>query len=300
MKILITGSTGFLGSHLTKTLVKEGHEVIILKRSFSNTWRISDVLSNVTVFNIDECSLEQPFIEFGSIDAVIHTATMYDRYGERVSQLLDANVSFPLQLLETAMSFQTKLFINTDSFIHKNNAGYKHLAGYALTKKQFLEWGKEFSLTGKIRFINVKLEHIYGSFDSESKFSAYIMRSCLNNIPELHLTPGDQKRDFIHINDVISAYSLLLKFGITDLTWFKEYELGTGKTVTVRDYVELIHLMSQSKTELKFGAIPHRENEIMESKANIEELEKLGWKSEISLKKGIELMLADERNITNL
>ena len=299
MKILITGSTGFLGSHLTKALVKEGYEVIILKRSFSNTWRISDVLSKVTVFNIDQCPLEQPFIEFGPIDVVIHTATMYDRNGESASQLLDANISFPLKLLETAISFQTKTFINTDSFIHKTNVGYKHLAGYALTKKQFLEWGREFSLAEKIRFINVKLEHIYGSFDSDSKFSTYIIKSCLNNITELHLTPGDQKRDFIHINDVISAYSLLLKLKMENFPWFKEYELGTGKTVTVQDFVETIHRKSQSKTILKFGAIPHRENEIMESKANIEELKKLGWKSEIDLEKGIELILLDEKNVTD-
>ncbi|WP_377919037.1 NAD-dependent epimerase/dehydratase family protein [Bacillus songklensis] len=299
MKILMTGSTGFLGSHLTKELIKEGYEVIILKRSFSNTWRISDVLSKAAVFNIDQCPLEQPFIECGPIDVVIHTATKYDRNGERASQLLDANVSFPLKLLETAIAFQTKTFINTDSFIHKNSAGCKHLAGYALTKKQFLEWGREFSTAEKIRFINVRLEHIYGSFDGESKFFTYIMKSCLNNIPELHLTPGNQKRDFIHINDVVSAYSLLLKLEMADSPWFKEYELGTGETVTVRDFVELIHRKSQSKTVLRFDAIRHRENEIMESKANIEELKKLGWKSEINLEKGIELILADERNITN-
>lgn len=299
MKILITGSTGFLGSHLTKALVQEGHEVIILKRTFSNTWRISEVLSQVNAFNIDQCSLDLPFLEYGPIDVVIHTATKYDRKGEKASELLASNVSFPLELLETAISFQTKTFINTDSFINKNNMGYKHLAGYALTKKQFLEWGKGYSTAEKIRFINIRLEHIYGSFDDESKFSSYIMKSCLNNIPELLLTPGNQKRDFIHVNDVVSAYSLLVNLPMVDCPWFKEYQLGTGETVTVRDFVELIHRKTQSRTTLRFDSLPHRENEIMESKANIEEIRKLGWESKVDLGKGIELMHADERNITN-
>nr|WP_312029629.1 NAD-dependent epimerase/dehydratase family protein [Paenibacillus sedimenti] len=162
IKIVITGSTGFLGSHLTRVLVKEGYEVIIVKRSFSNTWRISDILSEVTVFNLDEEPFERPFIQCGPIDAVIHTGTKYDRNDESALQLLNANVSFPLELLETAASYQTGMFINTDSFIHKNNAGYRHLAKYALTKKQFLEWGKELSAAEKIRFLNCRLEHIYG------------------------------------------------------------------------------------------------------------------------------------------
>ncbi|KON85967.1 epimerase [Sporosarcina globispora] len=296
MKILITGSTGFLGSHLTKMLVKEGYEVILLKRSFSNTWRISDILSKVTVFNIDQCPIEQPFMECGPIDVVIHTATMYDRNNERHSQLHKANVSFPLQLLETAISFQTNAFINTDSFIHKNNAGYRHLAGYALTKKQFLEWGKELSTAKNIRFINVRLEHLYGSFDSESKFCAHVIKSCLNNVPELHLTEGNQKRDFIHIKDVVSAYSLLLKQNWSDFPSFKEYELGTGKTLTVRHFVELVHRHSQSITKLHFGSLPQRDNEIMESAANIDELKKLGWTNKITVEKGIELTISDEKN----
>lgn len=293
MKVLITGATGFLGSHLTKAFIQEGYEVIILKRSFSNTWRISNVLSKVTSFNIDRCSLEQPFKDCGPIDIIIHTATKYDRNGESATQLVDANISYPLKLMETAIAYQTKRFINTDSFIHKGNNGYKHLAAYSLTKKHFLDWGREFSFEEKIQFINVKLEHLYGSFDNENKFSSYILRSCLNNVTELHLTPGDQKRDFIHINDVVSAYLLLLKQD--DSPWFKEYELGTGETATIRDFVEMIHRKSQSKTKLKFGAIPHRENEIMESKANNIELKKLGWRSEVNLEEGIEFILSDEK-----
>lgn len=294
MNILITGATGFLGSHLTKRLVKEGYKVIILKRSFSNTWRITDILSKITIFDIDQSPLEQPFVNCGPIDAVIHTATMYDRNGEQSSTLLDSNVSFPLKLLEAAIVNKVKLFFNTDSFIHRNNSGYKHLASYALTKKQFLEWGTELSKFEKIHFINVQLEHLYGSFDTDSKFSKYILESCINNIPELLLTTGEQKRDFIHVNDAVSAYSLLLKQAVKDFPWFKQFELGTGETKTIREFVELIHQKVKSETILRFGAIPYREHEIMESYANNKELRSLGWKNEIGLTKGIEMMISDE------
>ncbi|PLS16196.1 epimerase [Bacillus sp. M6-12] len=297
MKILVTGATGFLGSHLTRALVKEGYDVILLKRSYSNTWRISDLLQKVTFFDIDRCPIIQPFIECGHIDVIIHTATKYNRHGDRISELVESNISFPLELLETAIAFQTGTFINTDSFIHKGNTGYSHLAGYALTKKLFLECGKEYSNAKKIHFINARLEHLYGSFDGEDKFSSYILKSCFNNIPELQLTAGEQKRDFIHVRDAISAYLFLLKWGDQHVPWFKEFEVGTGSSVPVREFVELIHQKTRSSTTLKFGAIPYQENEIMDSKANIQQLQKLGWKSEIGLAQGIDIILADQFNI---
>ncbi|OIJ10769.1 epimerase [Anaerobacillus arseniciselenatis] len=295
MKILITGATGFLGSHLTKALIKEGHNVTILKRSFSDTWRIASIEKKLTIFNIDECSVEQPFKECGPYDVIIHTATEYDRNVKAFSRLLRSNIYFPLALLETAILYKTNLFINTDSFIHKNNQGYQHLAGYSLTKKQFLQWLKVYSAFKKIRIINLKLEHVYGPYDSENKFFPYIYRSCINNKPEINLTLGNQKRDFIYVNDVINAYSLLMKQELKQFDWFNEYEVGTGNSVTVREFVELIHKKTNSKTSLHFGGLPQHKNEIMDSKANNVAIKKLGWEQKYSLEKGIKATMEAER-----
>ena len=63
-QIMITGATGFLGSHLLKFIInKTDYNVILLKRSFSNLSKISDLISNkrVKMFNIDENSLGEAF-----------------------------------------------------------------------------------------------------------------------------------------------------------------------------------------------------------------------------------------------
>nr|WP_312029630.1 GDP-mannose 4,6-dehydratase [Paenibacillus sedimenti] len=135
---------------------------------------------------------------------------------------------------------------------------------------------------------------------TDSKFTTYIVKSCLQQVPELQLTPGNQKRDFIHVHDVVSAYSLLLKQLPTNFPWFREFEIGTGTTTTVRHFVELVHQLSQSGTKLYFGAIPHREHEIMESIANISELRKLGWNHKISLQQGIKYAIMNEKNRNRL
>lgn len=289
MKIIITGATGFLGSHLVKALLNEGHQVIILKRSFSDTHRISEVLDQVIAYDIDCSDLETPFQENGKIDAIFHAATCYGRTNESVVDIFEANTAFPLKLLQTAVAFNTDTFFNTDTILNK------YLNSYSLSKRQFLEWGKQFSMMQKIRFVNIKSEHMYGPGDDESKFSTYVIKNCLNNVPELKLTPGAQKRDFIYIDDVVSAYVLLADQINTNKELFQEFELGSGKSISIREFVELVHQITQSHTFLNFGAFTYRENEIMESTANICPLQDLGWRCKVDLKEGIENIVEGEK-----
>ena len=105
--ILITGATGFLGSHLTQKFVNEGHTVIILKKSDFDTRRINHLLNKIISYDIDKIELETPFRE-NSIDAVIHTATLYGRGNEKYSDLVDVNLLFPLKVLELSGFLRNK------------------------------------------------------------------------------------------------------------------------------------------------------------------------------------------------
>jgi len=288
MKILLTGATGFLGSHLLRAFLAQGHQVVILKRSTSNLKRIKDCFNQTVAYDIDQVNLSAPFLEQGAIDAVVHTSTCYGKNGETYFEVFDANTLFPLGLLEAACAFKVKTFFNTDTFFKKTDGNlYKYLSAYTISKKQFLEWGKQYSLAEKIQFINICLEHMYGPEEDESKFTSYIISSFLANTPELKLTPGDQKRDFIYINDVISAYLILLAKAVVQDVTFQEYELGSGKAIAIKDFVTLAHNLTSSKTKILFGALPYRDHEIMQSKADTELLKSLGWLCKTSLPQGI-------------
>jgi CDP-paratose synthetase len=288
-RIVLTGVTGFLGSHLAAAMRTAGHEVIALKRKSSSLRRVEEISSELTMLDVETTDFDAIFAAFGRVDAIIHTATCYGRNNESVSEIFAANTEYPLRLMDAGTRAGVRAFLNTDTILDK------YLNLYAFSKNQLLEWGKFFSLQKKITFLNLRLEHFYGAGDDPTKFTAYVINSCLGNAPELNLTLGEQRRDFIHIEDVVSAYMTLLNnidnFGGA----LMEFDIGSGTSVSIREFVELVKRVANSSTRLNFGALPYREGEIMHSEADIGGLTGMGWRCINDIESGIRKVVEMER-----
>ncbi|HTG80932.1 MAG TPA: NAD-dependent epimerase/dehydratase family protein, partial [Geobacteraceae bacterium] len=171
--ILLTGSTGFLGSNLLRRLLQGGCTVVITTRTASDFWRIDDLRPMVTEFNIETNDLSEVFRRH-AIDTIVHCATNYGRKEINDLLLLNANLVLPLTLLQLGAEHNVRRFINTDTVLDKRTSSY------SLSKHQFKEWLKVYAdrMTG----INVALEHFYGPFDDESKFVTFIIRSLIKGV----------------------------------------------------------------------------------------------------------------------
>ena len=84
IKILLTGATGFLGSHLLESFIHQGFDVSILKRSTSDTWRISHLIEKIKSYNIDEATINSIMRE-ASPEIIVHTACSYGRKNESLT-----------------------------------------------------------------------------------------------------------------------------------------------------------------------------------------------------------------------
>ena len=286
-RILITGANGFLGSFITKLMVMY-HEVTIVEKCAGIYNRISDVVSKLNAYDFDTYDLEKIFAE-NKFDVIIHTATDYGRDINRNQDKITTNLLFPVDLVQIAIKHKVRTFINTDTFFNNNELNYKYLGSYTLTKKHLNEWLAFFS--AKIQVVNMKLQHIYGPTDSQLKFVMHMINSMTDNVSELDITKGEQKRDFIYIEDVAQAFKKVVDNLNSFEEGFSTIEVGTGNSITIKEFLNLIHKLTNSKTKLNYGALPYREGEIMDSIANIQRLNNLGWYPEVKLKEGLQKII---------
>jgi nucleoside-diphosphate-sugar epimerase len=127
---------------------------------------------------------------------------------------------------------------------------------------------------------------MYGPGDDASKFTTYVLHACHRNDPALRLTAGEQMRDFVYIDDVVSAYATLLEQS-DSLESTVDIDVGSGDAPAVRKFVEIVHALTKSNSELQFGAVAYRPNEAMFCKADIARMQALGWQPKFDLSTGI-------------
>jgi nucleoside-diphosphate-sugar epimerase len=282
--ILLTGASGFLGSAIAKALLNHGDHVVVVKRQFSNLWRLMDVEKQITFYNAEDLQYLNPF-EKESIDAVIHTATSYGRLGESKDQIYAANLHFPVKILELASAAKVKTFVNIDTVMPPD------INPYSLSKNEFFHVGKQLADRKKVDFINVRLEHLYGPNDDGHKFVQWLLESCLKNVPQIALTSGLQRRDFIYVTDAADGVIAILDHLNMIGEGFQEFALGGGSAILMQEFIKLVHQMTSSTSHLGFGEHAYRTNEPMLSQANLSRMTQIGWKPKIDLKHGIQLMI---------
>jgi nucleoside-diphosphate-sugar epimerase len=292
--VLVTGATGFLGAALVRALVSAGVRVAATRRQNSTLDRLAGIAGLIEFFDTGDTGLSEAIQYIGPGAAIVHAATCYGRKGESWGEIAEANTCFPLRLLNKAMAGSIPVFINIDTVLTpKTNA-------YALSKHQFAQWGRlAAAQKDEFRFVNVRLEHIYGPGDDPSKFITQIVRRCLANEAVIPLTKGEQRRDFISVDDAVAALQTLLDSALDQRlpAGWSEFDLGSGETISIRELVELIHRLTESNAGLKFGVLPYRANEMLASVADISPLNELGWQCRVSLEQGLQQIINSERTL---
>lgn len=294
MRILLTGPSGFLGSALARFWVERGHDVWLLARPSSCLDRLEDLLVKVKVMRASMPDELAAVVREAMPDAIVHTACSYGRKGESALDVMDANMRLGVSLLQAILERNSlegtppTLFLNTGTVLEPG------VSLYALSKTQFSAWGAALaaSTPQRLKFIDIRLQQMYGPGDDGSKFITHVIEACRQNVPHLALTKGEQLRDFVHIDDVVQAYDYILErkdqFIACDAI-----DVGSGEAVTIRTFVELARQLTGSSTLLDFGAVPYRANEPMLCVADTTRLRALGWLPQVSLADGLARLLAE-------
>jgi len=279
--ILITGINGFLGSKIAKELCIN-YNIIGLEYSTENLFRINSL--NFKVYSYTTNSIDLIFEE-NRVDYIIHAATVYGRRNDLYSDIIQTNILMPIRLIELANIYQTLAFINIDSFFNDPSINYKYLSEYTFSKRNFIEWIS--LMQSHVKVVSLKIFHLYGPNDNKDKFVASIIEDLLSGKKAIDLTPGQQMRDFVYIDDVIKAFKIVLKNISMIKTNFSSIDIGSGVSVSIEEFVTTAKKLTKASTVLNFGAIPYRDGEIMHAKADIRKLSNFGWQPEVNVEQGI-------------
>lgn len=290
--ILLTGASGFIGSHLLEGLLSKKYDVIILKRSTSDLWRISHLLDRVKSYDLDATSLDEIFLD-NAVDIIIHLATLYKKFdnGAEINEMISSNVSFPVELLETGIRHGLEGFINTGTFFEYDcshlpvdeQSDIKPFNLYAKTKIAFETILSTYS--EKINIKTLRLFSPYGERDNDKLIPMIIQKALTGE--KIVLSEGLQKLDFIYAGDIVEAYLKALDSINDCATGYRVYNIGSGAAISVREVVSLIEQKLNIIIDKQWGAASINDIPIVFSDIT-RAADELAWTPEYSISKGLE------------
>jgi len=286
-KILITGATGFIGTHLIPQLIKN-HKIVGLSKNKIKSSK------NFTSFDIDitneKLKIKNKYTDI--IHMAAHSDVTYCNLNP--TKCYELNVKSTQKMLEIARKNDSNFIFLSSSHVYgdpnkqsiSENSSCNPLTHYASSKRMSEILCETYAKTYGLDIQIARLFSVYGPKSPKSNLIFNIINQIINN-SKIILGNTYPKRDFIFVSDVIVG---LIKILNSKKKGFQVYNLGSGKSISVEDLVKNCFTISNKKLKIISAKEKRRENEIMNIQANISKMKKeFNWKTEISLKKGLEI-----------
>lgn len=289
MKLLLTGATGFVGSHLAHRLVAEGHELSILVRPHSRIEVLQAILPNIHIYVYDgsHASLLSA-VKAAKPCVVCHLASLVlaKHKPEDVACLIESNLSFPTQLLEAMNHLGVRYFVNTGTYWqHFKSDSYNPVNLYASTKQAFEAILEYYVQACGIKAITLKLFDTYGPNDPRPKLFN-LLNKAVTTDELLDMSAGEQLIDIVYIEDVIAAYMIAIQRLLDGhVSQYESYAISSGKLLPLKELVHLYSKVIKRAIAVNWGARPYRDREVMVPWDKGQSLP--NWEPKVSLHDGI-------------
>ncbi len=271
MRALLTGATGFVGQNLKTYLQDRG-------------WQLGTIGRKDSSKDMDEKM--QSF----KPDVVIHLATLFkaEHQTEDIPDLIQSNITFGTQVLESMVRHNILNFINTGT-LWQYYEGQKDVPSclYAATKTAFESILRFYSSANQMKVINLMLADTYGPKDPRKKLLPKLL-SIAGTEKKLQLSEGQQVIAWTFIGDVVEAFEVAAQRLILDqeAKRFVSYTVTSTEELSLRESVRLCEQVLGKKIWVDFGTKPYRKREVMGPERLDPQLP--GWTAKVSLAQGIE------------
>jgi nucleoside-diphosphate-sugar epimerase len=265
---LVTGATGFIGSHLTRALLASGWQVHAVLRPDSRTELIDDLIQHPSLrIHRVSGSFEElkQVAEQSRAQACFHLAALFVAHHapEHIPGLVRDNLLFSTLLTEALVAARVPTLVNAGtSWQHFESKSYSPVSLYAATKQAFEDLLRFYTETTPLKAVTLKLFDSFGPGDRRKKIFALLKDAAENGTP-LEMTGGEQYIDLVYIDDVVRAFlraeQLLREPGAKSAS----YAVSSGHPIQVKKLVEVFGQATGLKPQVVLGKRPYRPREMM-------------------------------------
>ncbi len=298
IRTLVTGGSGFVGSHLCERLLADGHEVLCVDNFYTGRRQnIEHLLSNRR-FEVMRCDITLPlYVEVDEIYNLACPASPIHYQFDPV-QTLKTSVHGAINMLGLAKRIKAKIFqastseVYGDPHVHPQPESYwGHVNPLGL--RACYDEGKRAAETlffdyQRQHHVRIKVARIFNTYGprmhpNDGRVVSNFIMQALRGEPITIYGDGTQTRSFGFVDDLIEG---ILKLMLTEDGFLGPVNLGNPNEVSVRELAELIIAMTRSRSQLVFKTLPsddpkHRQPDISLAR------QKLGWEPKVELRDGL-------------
>lgn len=260
-RVLVTGGTGFIGSHLASALYDAGYEVIITGNQTEQNTKCHKFLQ----LNLDGIKWQ----ELGCIDICFHQAANNDTTDKDREGMIAANVEAPKRLFKYLADYCgcTKFVYASSSAVYGNSPPpfkedktvLRPLNPYAESKVMFDDFVHgEFVQDNPVTAIGLRYTNVYGPGEDHKKKRAsmifQIVEKAINKQEIVLFKDGSQKRDWVYIEDVVNMNLAAIEHEESGI-----FNCGSGEAVTFNFLVEAIGYCMWKNLDVRYIDCPFKE-----------------------------------------
>jgi len=301
MKILITGSGGFIGYHLLEKLKREGNKVI----GIDNGFHLCKANSRYLQADIRNAKLMDELIK--KVDIVFHLAAQIhvDYSIKYPKETYDINLTGTLNILSACLKHKKRLVFASTSeiygtsqseFMDENHSLNPH-SPYAASKLAADRLCYSYYKTYGLDVAILRNFNTFGPFQNDDSYGGVIAKftkRAFKNEPLEIYGDGEQQRDYMYIDDALKGYEICAQNNLNG----RPINIGSGKTVKIKNIAKIIKNLTGSKSKIIY--VNSRMGEVERLCAETNFAKKFGFISGTDFEKDIAKYVKWYKNFHNL
>ena len=305
-RILVTGGSGFLGSHLCERLLGDGHEVVCLDNFFTGTRANVEHLLDNHRFELVRHDVTDPLTM--EVDEIFHLACPASpiHYQRNPVRTIRTAVEGTLNMLDLARDVHARILIASTSEVYGDPIEHPQHESYwgnvnPIGPRACYDEGKRCAEALAVSYarqygVEVRIARIFNTYgprmhENDGRVVSNFIVQALRNEPITIYGEGEQTRSFCYASDLIESFVRLM----ASPHGADPVNLGNPRETTVRELAEMARRLVGSKSELVKAPLP--KDDPTRRKPDIARAQELlgGWAPQVSLEKGLQATIDDFR-----